>query len=69
MQHLIHKNLVNIFKFYLSKKIKYDTFLSVDNMHKFTNELISETSIRRPSGRRHWALRYYLSDESTSSVC
>jgi len=70
MQHLIQKILVNIiFKFYFITKITYDIFLSVDNMHKFTNELIGEPSIRRHSGRPRWTLRYYLSDESTSSVC
>jgi hypothetical protein len=62
MQHLIPKILVN-----LKKSINQNNifFYLVENMHKYTTELISDNHIRRRTGR----LRDYLSDESTSSVC
>jgi hypothetical protein len=38
-------------------------------MHKYTTELITENSTGRHPGRHRYTLRYYLSDDSTSSVC
>lgn len=38
-------------------------------MHKYTTELIGETGLRRNSRRHRFTLGYYLTDESTSSVC
>jgi hypothetical protein len=66
MPHLIRKILVNIKIVCLSEK-KF--FSLVDNMHKYTTEAISDNSIQRSNGRHRFTLRYYLNDESTTSVC
>ena len=39
----------------------------VENMHKYTTDLITENHIGRPNGRSRYKLRCYLNDETSSS--
>lgn len=68
MQHLIRKNSVRDDRSNLINCNDHGCFILVENMHKYTTDLITENHISRPNRRNRQKLRCYLSDESSSPV-